>query len=80
MKVFISSVQKGYVGTKDFYSFEDLVNFMNEKRQDLILCGNNYYGIDVDTICNYSRELSKEQAEEISACEYEVIIYDDYIE
>lgn len=48
--------------------------------QDLILCGNDYYGIDADTICNYSRKLSKEQAKEISTCEYEVMIYDDYVE
>lgn len=67
MKFVITRVTSGYDGVKNFSTIEELVNFMEEVGESLILKDNFWFNEDIEN-------------EELRTIPYEIEIYDDYIE
>jgi len=77
MKVVITKASNcDFAETKDFNTFEDLINFMVECGQELILRENFFFGDNPGEL----DWMPSEKAKMVAECKYEVKIYDGYIE
>ena len=72
-----------YFETKEVSTLEELLAFREETGEDVIIGDNWYYGNSISNAVlslHTDYNLSPEKVEEICACQYELQIYDDYIE
>ena len=72
-----------YFETKEVSTLEELFAFCEETGEDVIIGKNWYYRNPFsNAILSFRTDynLSPEKVEEICACQYELQIYDDYIE
>lgn len=64
---------------KTFNSLEQLINYKNRCRHDIIISKNFNYKHPINVIM-YTFETTAEDAKKISETEYEIKVYNDYLE
>lgn len=80
MLVLITKTNSYGCDFRNFITFEDLIRFKNQCREELILTKNNFYNEDIKVIKKCYNINDNEKAKKISQCEYEIEIYNDYRE
>ena len=80
MKFLVTRTSDDSLGkVKTINTLEELLNFMREQKQPLIIMNNFFYKEDAAKIAD-TYEITIQQAIQLCASQYEIEIYDDYRE
>lgn len=81
MKAMITRASESYfVEVKDFNTLEDLLKFIENEGENRVIIEKKWDWNDVDSLMRHWDGMTIDLAKEIIKCEYEVMIYDGYVE